>query len=67
MSKGPLMTRIQAANKAEVAHSVVNRYIQKGLVEPIVIDGYEFVYYRDVLRASWKAAQRDNRYKGKNK
>lgn len=62
MSKGPLMTRIQAANKAGVAHSVVNRYIQKGYLEPIVIDGYEFVYYRDVLRASWKAAQNSNSY-----
>lgn len=66
MSKGPLMTRIQAADKAGVAHSVVNRYIQKGDLEPIIIDGYEFVYYRDVLRASWKAAQKDNRYRGKS-
>lgn len=60
MSKGPLMTRIQAADKAEVAHSVVNRYIQKGYLETVVIDGYEFVYYRDVLKASWIASQNGN-------
>lgn len=54
------MTRIQAADKAEVAHSVVNRYIQKGYLETVVIDGYEFVYYRDVLKASWIASQNGN-------
>jgi len=53
------MTRIQAANKAGINASTVNNYIQKGYLKPMIIDGYEFVYYRDVLRAAWKAEQKN--------
>ena len=61
------MTRIKAAEKAGLSVSAIHNYIAKGYMEPIVIDGYEFVYYRDVLRASWIASQKDlsNRFKGK--
>lgn len=59
MSKGPLMTRIQAAKKADIHAGTVNNYIQKGYLKPVILDGYEFVYYRDVLRAAWTAEQKN--------
>lgn len=61
MAKGLLMSRIQAAKKAGVDPSVINKYVAKGYLEPIVLEGYEFVYYRDVLKASWKATQDQSR------
>ena len=57
MSRGQLMTPKMAADAAGITGATVKVYINKGLLKTIDVAGYEFVYYRDVLRASWTAKQ----------
>lgn len=52
--RGRLMRKYEAAKKAEISPDTIKSYINKGYLEGIygpkrVI----FVYYRDLLRASW--------------
>lgn len=57
MDKGPIMSFQMAAEHGEVNVSTIRNYVKSGLVKPIEIAGVEFVYYRDVLRASWESRQ----------
>ena len=56
-SKGELLPTKDAAKKADISMNTLKSYKENGHLECINIDGYEFVYYRDLLRASWKAKQ----------
>lgn len=57
------MTIGDAARKASVHRVTVNAYIEKGYL-PTYLDG-TMVYYRDLLRASWMAAQEHKKKSGK--
>lgn len=56
-SRGELLTPKDAAKKAEVSLHTLKNWQQQGHLEYIDIAGYDFVYYRDVLRAAWAAKQ----------
>jgi len=56
-SKGDLLPTKDAAKKADISMNTLKSYKENGHLEYVDIDGYEFVYYRDVLRAAWKAKQ----------
>lgn len=65
MSRGSLMSIKEAARVGEVTTSSIYNYIRKGYLEPVIIEGYEFVYYRDVLQAAWKAQRKNNKSRTK--
>lgn len=47
----------QAAEKGGITTASLLAYIKNGYLKTHNIAGYEFVYYRDVLKASWTAKQ----------
>lgn len=52
--RGRLMRKYEAARKGGIDPGTINTYIEKGYLERI--DGPKrviFIYYRDLLRASW--------------
>ena len=59
MGKGQLMTIPQAAVKSGLSESAIRRYANKGYLEKHRIGQNVFIYYRELLRASWTAAQKD--------
>ena len=59
--KGDLMPKYEAAEKAGISPDTINNYIEKGYLERI--NGPRraiHVYYRDLLRASWRAYSEGN-------
>ena len=63
---GPLVLISEAAEMAEISTTTIRRYEGRGYLEDQWIEGagVPMVYYRDVLRASWKAklAMKENGY-----
>jgi len=59
MGKGQLMTIPQAAVKSGLSESTIRKYLSKGYLESHKISRNVFIYYRELLRASWTAAQKD--------
>jgi len=59
ITKGQLMTVPQAAKKSGLAETTIRRYATKGYLEKHRIGQNVFVYYRELLRASWIADQKD--------
>jgi len=57
MNKGPLMTVREAAYKGGITAASIYNYEKNGYLEFVDVAGYQVVYYRDVLRASWAAKQ----------
>ena len=56
-SRGELLTPKSAAKKADISMNTLRSYIENGHLEYVDVAGYDFVYYRDLLRAAWKAKQ----------
>lgn len=65
MSRGSLMSIKEAARVGETTTASIYNYIENGYLEPVMIEGYQLVYYRDVLRASWEAKPKKDTSKSK--
>lgn len=60
--RGELLPKYEAAEKAKISPDTINNYIEKGYLERI--NGPRkaiHVYYRDLLRASWKSYSEGNK------
>lgn len=61
--RGRLMSKRQAALNANMSEETINTYIKKGYLEEQLVGRRKMIYYRDLLKASWKASGEG---KGKN-
>jgi predicted site-specific integrase-resolvase len=58
MSRGPLMTIKEAAEKGGITTASIYNYEKNGYLQFVEMPGgFRVVYYRDVLRAAWAARQ----------